>query len=265
MSKIKDEKVEIIKKIMYEHQLTQDALAEKIDISRQYLNQILNNKRKINKIRFDKLISLYPKYASSKPKYDFPDEFNKEHLEEFRKYYEYTQEKISDLLKISQSYWSLLKAGERPITKDIITKLHHLNDNPNKEVSIESDLIELPFQPDNILDNNFSNSKHSTMVFFDRKLLGNRNYHECKIVGLKDDSMSPRFNSNDKVIIDLSVKEFQDNSITAFKYKNQVYVRFINILPDKIKCSALNDKYEAFNIYDTEYEVIGEILQYIRL
>ena len=265
MSNIKDEKVEIIKQIMYEHQLTQETLAEQIDISRQYLNQILNNRRKINKIRFDKLISLYPKYALKKPKYVFSKDISKDDLESFRKHYEYTQERISELLNISQSYWSLLKAGDRPITKDIINKLNYLNDNPNQQVNIESDLIELPFEPDNLIDNNFSHSKHARIVFFDRRLLGNRNYHECKIVGLKDDSMSPRFNSNDKVIIDLSIKDFQDNSIMAFRYKNQVYVRFINILPDKIKCSVTNNNYEAFYIYGSDYEVLGEILQHIRL
>ena len=108
-------------------------------------------------------------------------------------------------------------------------------------------------------------------ILLDARLLvtekGNKiNPRNCEIVAISGNSMSPEYQHGDKIIIDKSDIELIDGHIFAFRYKNQCFVKEINVLPDKIKCISLNKEYDPFYIdLNEDFKVLGRIIPRIRL
>jgi phage repressor protein C with HTH and peptisase S24 domain len=136
------------------------------------------------------------------------------------------------------------------------------------------DTVDIIYRPDVYLSAGYGadvyNEDKEFMTIDSRLLVsehGNKiNPANCEIVAISGNSMFPEYRHGDRVIIDKSDVELIDGHIFAFRYKNQCYVKEINLLGNKIKCISLNKEYDPFYIsLDEEFTVFGRILPRIRL
>lgn len=92
------------------------------------------------------------------------------------------------------------------------------------------------------------------------------NPEHCEVVRISGNSMAPEYRHGDRVIINKDDTELMDGHIFAFRYKNQCYVKEINLMGDRVKCISLNKDYDPFYIEQNEdFKVFGRILPRIRL
>ena len=220
--------LETLKLIMKDNNLSQKDLALILDVSKQFINALLNEKsnKKISKKLLLKIQEKYPSYFSPIRKLDIPDFIDYKYLEYFRKHYNYSKVEIAKYLRISQSYYSLLSSNKKDITDTIIKRLHLLNDNPNKE--IDSSLVEKssPIEIDYYASIEDYNSKHGRKLVIDRLLLSNRNISESCIVCLKINCSGKSYN----VLFDTSSKNKRTkctsilNKDTFYSEMNMKYI-----------------------------------------
>lgn len=256
----------LIKKILKENNLTQQGLANILDESRQYINQVANGKIDINKKLSDKIKKNFPTYILDKNylPLELPDKIDFNYLEFFRKHYGYTQAQIAELISISQDYYSKLETNKRNITEDIINKIKILNQYPNKNVDmilseISSNLIKIKYQPEIYLDKNYRPGNTEDFVYFDKRLISNKiDYNKYTILSLKGDFLKPLFNDSDKIIIEecYNANKLIENEIYAFYFKEQFYIRRFEIIPMypdgelNYYFNAINKKYNGISFPD---------------
>lgn len=139
---------------------------------------------------------------------------------------------------------------------------------------IETNTVKIPYRPDVYLSAGYGlevYSESAEFVTLDLRLFttdrGNKIKPEnCEIVSISGNSMEPEYRHGDRVIIDRGDTEVTDGQIYAFRYKDNVFVKEINVLNDKLKCISLNKEYDPFYIKQgEEFIVYGRILPRIRL
>ena len=155
-----------------------------------------------------------------------------------------------------------------PTLKDINTRLDKMMGNKSENT------VKIPYRPDVYLSAGYGlevYSESAELVTLDLRLFttdrGNKIKPEnCEIVSISGNSMEPEYRHGDRVIIDRGDTEVTDGQIYAFRYKDNVFVKEINVLNDKLKCISLNKEYDPFYIKQgEEFIVYGRILPRIRL
>ena len=155
-----------------------------------------------------------------------------------------------------------------PTLRDINTRLDKMIGNKLENT------VKIPYRPDVYLSAGYGlevYSESAEFVTLDLRLFttdrGNKIKPEnCEIVSISGNSMEPEYRHGDRVIIDRGDTEVTDGQIYAFRYKDNVFVKEINVLNDKLKCISLNKEYDPFYIKQgEEFIVYGRILPRIRL
>lgn len=91
-----------------------------------------------------------------------------------------------------------------------------------------------------------------------RKLFGNRNTRNIKLVSTTSDSMTPTIPSGATVFIDVSEQRFIGDAIYFFNYRNKLYLKRLQQTPDGIFAKSDNKFYDPFEIKpDQEFHIIG--------
>lgn len=169
---------------------------------------------------------------------------------------EYGVSRSDIALKINSTrqYIGMLASGERNLTNRMLSKLDKAYPIAN-EVN-NSNIVSIPF---------YGNKKE--FLFIDRRLVKSYDENNLLIYEVSGNSMYPVYNDKDKVIVDLSKTSFIDGHIFLFKMNKNVFMRRINVSPDKIKCIALNNEFDTFYLDGTLeiIKVIGLIIPRIRL
>ena len=176
------------------------------------------------------------------------------YMERIMREYGVSRSEIADKVKSTRQYIGLLAAGDRLLTNKMLYKLE--SNFPLSEKIDQENIVSIPF-----LDNN------KDFLYVDKRCFKNTNLNHCKIYEVTGNSMSPVYNDKDKVIVDSSMKSFIDGHIFLFKYNNNLFMRLINVSPDKIKCISLNKEFDTFYLDSTveSMTVIGLIIPRIRL
>lgn len=254
---LKKDDSSIIKRILKKEKLTQNQLADKFNVSKQYLSQIVNNQKPISPNIIDKIKTYYPGYIKEIKKLKLPNNIDINFIEKFRNHYGYSLRKLSSLLDISPSLYSLILKGERNLTDNIIEGIRFLNENPDKQFKIHKKPKKTSVELKHFV--NLFDYKSENHVLIDKTLLGNRNYHQCILTDLKIDSSHVWLNVYKKAIIDISSKELQDNKQYLVKYDGHLCFACFN--NTKIECIALDKSYNTL-IDDTPKpeEIYGEII-----
>ena len=247
--------IELLSSIMEKYSINQSKLAEKLGITRQFLNQILTGKKGkyVSKKLREKIEALYPEFIKKPDKLTIPDIVDKDFLIYFRTHYKYTQVEISTYLGITPVYYSLLESGEKTISQNIISKLKQLNESPKTIVSSNSSKYPMA-KIDYYSSLADINSKVSRTLYIDKLLLGDTDYSKCKIIDLKIDSV----NLSIKILVDTSKTNLEDNKFYLLEINNQVDIYRIKKEKDRIEYIKLfsNDTfYSNFSIHS-----FGEIL-----
>jgi phage repressor protein C with HTH and peptisase S24 domain len=174
-----------------------------------------------------------------------------------------SQISVNELRKLEEAY-----------NVDLIKqRLNNLSDSLGL-AKIETNTVKIPYRPDVYLSAGYGlevYSESAEFVTLDLRLFttdrGNKIKPEnCEIVSISGNSMEPEYRHGDRVIIDRGDTEVTDGQIYAFRYKDNVFVKEINVLNDKLKCISLNKEYDPFYIKQgEEFIVYGRILPRIRL
>lgn len=93
-----------------------------------------------------------------------------------------------------------------------------------------------------------------------RKLFGNRNTRNIKLVSTTSDSMTPTIPSGATVFIDVSEQRFMGDAIYLFNYQNNIYLKRLQRTPAGIIVKSDNKLYDTFPIepeYEQEFHIIG--------
>ena len=260
----------LLKNILKNEHLSQADLAKMMNSHRQYINQLVLGKRNIGASIKSKLEKLFPKYFKIIP-FDLPGRLTPETLTLFRKHFSVSQFVLAKKLGVSQTLICQCEKGEREITLELETKIRELNNNFKLDVSnikpvLSSHIIELKYYPKlSVPDNlDFNNAQYEVLYIDDRLFSApfDINTSSCCLVSVKSDCTASDYINFDKVVIDTSVNRFTDGHTFVFRYKNQNYISKINVLPDKVKCIPLNQKFDTFYINQEDTSVIyGVVLR----
>ena len=176
------------------------------------------------------------------------------YMERIMREYGVSRSEIAYKVKSTRQYIGLLAAGQRLLTNRMLCKLENVF--PLSEKIEQDNIVSIPFLNDN-----------KKFLYIDRRSLSSNSIDFLKLYEVSGNSMSPAYNDKDKVIVDSSVKSFIDGHIFLFKYNKNLFMRLINVSPDKIKCIALNKEFDTFYL-DSNIEsvtVVGLIMPRIRL
>lgn len=229
-----------------------------LGVKKQLISQIINNRRNISEVQLKKLIELFPDVNTNTDK----SQTDTSWLVSLRKELKLSQSEFADALCISQSLYSKLELGRRTITKDILKRIKDYGGIKEPEVCFIS------YCPDTHIPA-CADIRQNEKLAIDCRLLVNGNIFtdasNCCVVTLRSNDLFPRFLDGDKIILDLSKKEFVDNHYYYFEVNGQRYVRLIRILPDKIKCISSCEE-DTFYLTDTKgINVFGLLHPNIRL
>lgn len=183
-----------------------------------------------------------------------------------------SQINMAKVLGLSQSMVNKYESSSREVSKNTIIKLRSYVQELKSQSEHDSKPINMDYYPNIYLSSSFNKSllnnpsSHVQIdsVFIDRRDNLEINLNSCVIVSVNGNSLSPEYEHGDKVILDTSFTRLIDGYIYVFLYNDECYVRQIYKTPNKIKCVALNDKFDTFYL-NGDYEICGLIVPRIRL
>ncbi len=271
-----DEDAKILKLIIDNTNITQSELARRVDTTKQYIGLIVNGKRKLGYKTRNKLVQLFPSYFNQNQNIEIPNIIDNPFLRLCRTHFKLSQEEMAEKLGMSKSLYQKLEQCTILMNKEHQRVVREFCEKMNNGNNFETttDNVEIKYLPEVKLSAGYGTEvydEHTETVTIARKLLITErglaiNPKYCKIVTVSGDSMLPDYRDGDRVIIDESINTFIDGHVFAFGYEGQCYIKLINVLPDKIKCIPLNDKYDTFYLSSSDnYRVFGMILPRIRL
>lgn len=184
-----------------------------------------------------------------------------------------TQAELCKITGIKQSAMSNRANRDSDFSQDEIERINNYYQiNINK--TIQNNCIPIIYRPDVYLSAGYGvdvlEERAQTMLIDACLLVSERgtkyNPEHCEVVRISGNSMAPEYRHGDRVIINKDDTELMDGHIFAFRYKNQCYVKEINLMGDRVKCISLNKDYDPFYIEQNEdFKVFGRILPRIRL
>lgn len=183
-----------------------------------------------------------------------------------------SQIKMAQVLELSQSMVNKYESSAREISKNTVAKLRSYIQELKSQSEATSKPINMDYYPDVYLSSSFNKSllnNPASHVQFDTLLINRRdnleiNPNSCVVILINGDSLSPVYEHGDRVILDTSFKRLIDGYLYVLLYKDECYVRQVFKTPERIKCVALNEKYDTFYL-NGDYEVCGLIVPRIRL
>lgn len=258
MNKYYEQDKKVLTAILQDHNLTKSELARQLNTSYSHINMILKGERSLGKKTLNAIKINYPNYM------DFsitvPDELDAKGFIAIRNKLRLSQTDLATALETSQSLIAKIELGERVVSKAIIRALKELASSGE-----DKPLSHILYAPDELLNSLYlNNNKFSTeIVSIDTRLLPSSVHSKCKVITLDDNSCYPEFNRGDKIILDPTDNVLTNNKLQVIRVNNITYIGYIHILPDKIKCVPINEKYDSF-IIDKNTLVIGSIIPRIR-
>lgn len=254
---------QIIKAILTNEHHSQASLAQVVGVSSQHISQIVNGTKDIGSKMKSKLKELFPSYFDF-GQFKLPDVITKETLIALREHYFLTVSELSKEINVSVPLINKCESGERKITDTLVSKLKKfigLSDEPR--------VIQIPYKANVFAPSNCKDINNNTnnYFFFDTYLL-----KEIKDIPISINNLEiinvMGINSNiynySKVIIDKSIKEFIDNHIFLFQYKDKWYLQRVHNAPEHVQCYSLDGNH-VFDINPSSCSIYGLILPNIVL
>lgn len=259
--------IELLQNIMKHNNLNQEQLATELKVSKQFISQLLLEKRNMGKNFLLKLAKQYPNLVDESL---LDVNGDKGFVREARINLGYSQAKMANLLNISQSLYAKFETGERTLSDSIRKKLKDLMNNPSSAI-FPSDIVSIRYCPHiRIPAQSNLGTLDERFVQIDRTLLNtDKSLHvrpeHCVILRLSGDCLSPLYESGDMFVLDMSFNAFKSDYIHAFVINGQCYIRRIQILPDKVKCISVNENQDTFYLNNLEgVNVLGLIVPRLR-
>ncbi|AWY45590.1 helix-turn-helix transcriptional regulator [Glaesserella parasuis] len=75
-----------------------------------------------------------------------------------------------------------------------------------------------------------------------------------RVINIKGDSMAPTFSSGDMIFIDISIPYFDGDGVYVFTYKNNLYVKRLQMAGDHLIVISDNETYKEWEINEESIE-----------
>lgn len=94
-------------------------------------------------------------------------------------------------------------------------------------------------------------------------LFGGRTPDAVKVINVRGDSMADTIEPGDLIFVDISVNDFDGDGIYVFGFDDKIYVKRLQMIPDKLLVISDNPKYREWSI-DRENEdrfcIFGKVM-----
>lgn len=250
---LKKSDTELITAIIVDHSITKAELARKLNISRQFLQQIYGGEKRFTLSAFNKLQKLYPEYFNDK--IEVPDKITADDISALRKHLHLTQTQMADKLNISQALLAKYESGTRNVSKFTAQKLKDIfNGITGKlpycpSIRIPCDVV-IPVKYDYLQIDNLLISKH--------KINPDYSY----IVSIQNNSLSPLFYENDLTVIDLSKRTPEPGNLYLVEVSGGYFIVFAELVKEGLKCTSPIDRGSTFTA--DKYDILANVAR-IRL
>lgn len=252
--------LQIVTEIINHTGTTKSKLADMLGVSRQFIGQLFKGEKKLSNTKREQLKKMFPTFFDEVA---IPSKLTVSSLVQYRNENNYSRSYLAKLLHISESLLTKIELGERPLSEAVIGKFN------TYIASASSETITLKYDSASSLTSSFLFTPLINLtktIVFDKSIIPTVTPYTSFVIEAGDDTLSPYWDKGDKLIIDTSCKQLHDGNIYVFMYNNQCYARKINILPDKIKCIALNNEYDTFYLNNDggNYAIIGKVVPKVR-
>ncbi|BBR20114.1 hypothetical protein WP3S18E05_15940 [Klebsiella sp. WP3-S18-ESBL-05] len=94
-------------------------------------------------------------------------------------------------------------------------------------------------------------------------LFGGRTPDTVKVINVRGDSMADTIEPGDLIFVDISVNEFDGDGIYVFGFDDKIYVKRLQMIPDKILVISDNPKYREWSVdksNEDRFYVFGKVM-----
>lgn len=94
-------------------------------------------------------------------------------------------------------------------------------------------------------------------------LFGGRTPDAVKVINVRGDSMADTIEPGDLIFVDVSINEFDGDGIYVFGFDDKIYVKRLQMIPDKILVISDNPKYREWSVDQSNEErfyVFGKVM-----
>lgn len=94
-------------------------------------------------------------------------------------------------------------------------------------------------------------------------LFGGRTPDTVKVINVRGDSMADTIDPGDLIFVDISINEFDGDGIYVFGFDDKIYVKRLQMIPDKILVISDNPKYREWSVdksNEDRFYVFGKVM-----
>ncbi|EBA6427175.1 helix-turn-helix transcriptional regulator [Salmonella enterica] len=94
-------------------------------------------------------------------------------------------------------------------------------------------------------------------------MFGGRPAAELKVINVRGDSMAPTIEPGDLIFVDISINQFDGDGIYVFGFDDKIYVKRLQMIPDKLLVISDNTNYREWSITkdnECRFGVFGKVL-----
>lgn len=94
-------------------------------------------------------------------------------------------------------------------------------------------------------------------------MFGSRPSESVKVINVRGDSMADTIEPGDLIFVDVSVTEFDGDGIYVFGFDDKIYVKRLQMIPDKILVISDNTKYREWSVDESNghrFYIYGKVM-----
>ncbi|MFB4912669.1 XRE family transcriptional regulator [Enterobacter hormaechei subsp. steigerwaltii] len=94
-------------------------------------------------------------------------------------------------------------------------------------------------------------------------LFGGRTPDTVKVINVRGDSMADTIEPGDLIFVDISINDFDGDGIYVFGFDDKIYVKRLQMIPDKILVISDNPKYREWSVdksNEDRFYVFGKVM-----
>lgn len=94
-------------------------------------------------------------------------------------------------------------------------------------------------------------------------MFGGRTADQVKVINVRGDSMAETIEPGDLLFVDISIHEFDGDGIYVFGFDDKIYVKRLQMIPDKLLVISDNPKYREWSVDETNehrFYIFGKVM-----
>ncbi|MDM3270907.1 helix-turn-helix transcriptional regulator [Citrobacter sp. Ce129] len=94
-------------------------------------------------------------------------------------------------------------------------------------------------------------------------MFGGRTADQVKVINVRGDSMAETIEPGDLLFVDISIHEFDGDGIYVFGFDDKIYVKRLQMIPDKLLVISDNPKYREWSVDKTNehrFYIFGKVM-----